>query len=128
MHTTFDQAEGTTGKDRRRSERYNLDCKVQWKPKDVAGTQWRDESLLDISVSGAAFTCAEEIATGTRITLKITPPEVMPDAIMAQPVLIHCVLRNQLPLENGKFRSGVEFDRVYFLFAEWIRLLQAKSN
>lgn len=126
--TTFDSTFEPNGRERRRNERFNISCKVQWKQHSEPGSSWRDEEMLDLSVSGAAFTCAESIEVGKRLTLRITPPDVMPDQIMAQPVLIHCVLRNQQPMGDGKFRSGVEFDRIYFLFAEWVRLVEANGK
>lgn len=29
-----------------------------------------------------------------------------------------------MPIEDGRFRNGVEFNRIYFLFAEWGRKLR----
>lgn len=40
------------------------------------------------------------------------------------PVLINGTVRNSMPIEDGRFRNGVEFNRIYFLFAEWGRKLR----
>jgi hypothetical protein len=113
-----------SGADRRKNERYTIQTPVQWRLKELKSANWADESLLDISISGAAFSATQALEAGTIVALRITPPEGATEDPNHPPVLINGTVRNSMPIEDGRFRNGVEFNRIYFLFAEWGRKLR----
>lgn len=113
-----------SGVDRRKNERYTIQTPVQWRLKEQKPSNWADESLLDISISGAAFSATQALEADTVVALRITPPKGATEDPNHPPVLINGTVRNSMPIGDGRFRNGVEFNRIYFLFAEWGRKLR----
>jgi hypothetical protein len=119
------QAPSPSGAERRRNERFSIKTPVQWRLKDIKSATWADESLLDISISGAAFSATESLNPGTIVSLRISPPQGATEDPNHPPVLIAGTVRNSAPMGEGRYRHGVEFNRMYFLFAEWARKLRS---
>ncbi len=114
-----------SGAERRKNKRFSIETPLQWRLKDEKSAVWAEESLLDISISGAAFSATQPLATGTSVSLRISPPEGATVDPNHPPVLIVGTVRNSAPIGEGRYRNGVEFSRMYFLFAEWGRKLRS---
>jgi hypothetical protein len=113
-----------SGAERRKNERFPIETAVQWRIKEDRSAPWLDESLLDISISGAAFSGKEALTTGTVVSMRISPPKGATEDPNHPPVLISGTVRNSALIGEGRYRNGVEFNRIYFLFAEWGRKLR----
>jgi hypothetical protein len=120
--SNFDSA--PSGSERRKNERFSIETPLQWRLKGEKSATWADESLLDISISGAAFSATEPLSAGTSVSLRISPPQGATDDPNHPPVLIVGTVRNSAQMGEGRYRNGVEFSRMYFLFAEWGRKLR----
>jgi hypothetical protein len=115
----------SSGAERRKNERFSIETPVQWRLKGEKSAIWADEALLDISISGAAFSATEPLAAGTLVSLRISPPQGATDDPNHRPVLIVGTVRNSAHMGEGRYRNGVEFNHMYFLFAEWARKLRS---
>jgi len=118
------------GKEQRRTPRFKLKTGVQWRPAGVVSGEWMRGTVVDLSVAGAAFLTEAALEEGDQISMKIEPPSAMETVGRSSlsPVLVRAVVRNRRPTESPLVRFGVEFERMYFMFGEWARMLHAAED
>lgn len=109
------QSDEPTGAERRRVPRIAVDAPIQWRPQGER--EWHDGLLIDLSVAGAAFSAREKLNEGHQVSLRIIPPESVAGG---RPIVVSGTVANIFCTEDGISRYGVEFERMFFVFADWM--------
>lgn len=79
--------------------------------------------LIDISAGGIAFTGKFEFPVGTVLRVKIPASDFAakgaPDATQVAAKTVKGTIVNGRQLDDGSWRYGIQFDRLYYALVEW---------
>lgn len=91
---------------------------MEWKPREAPLSAWSEGRLIDLSLGGAAFSTPEDLQIGIQVSLRVSPP---PDRAGpgGRTVTVTGTTVNKRRTNDGSYRYGVQFEKLYYVFAEW---------
>lgn len=116
--------------DRRATPRHQTDVEIYWHLLSEKAGDKKLGRLVDLSISGAALRVSQELPVGSLISLKLPPKEkaLSPAADAngasepgrsGQALSVRGTIVNACQLEEGDWRYGIKFDRLYYTLAKW---------
>ena len=101
-------------RERRIAQRTPVDAPVEFQILVEGGKgEMEDGRLLDLSIAGAAILTSRELASGALLRLGI--PAADPSSPRLQ---IRGAIVNRRQLEDGHWRYGMKFDKIYYTLAK----------
>ncbi len=117
-NTTSHPGKNPPPPERRSAARFKIETSIEWRRQDESPSDWKPCTLIDLSVGGAGFTTAENIAAGEELKLRIAPPNSTENK---RHITVSAKVVNTRQPAPGEFRYGVQFSQMFFLFAEWTK-------
>jgi len=116
--------QATNWEDRRATPRHKADIGIFWRLSEEKSQEARKGQLVDLSISGAAIRIDEELPENASISIKLPPASNQSTDASNRPMSSFSVrgkIVNSRPLDDGGWRYGIKFDRLYYTLAQWVR-------